>query len=111
MAVNAFYPPGFAGEDEIGWQSQLASIMHIARQVRTSQQIQLARENLTRLKSSLDVEMLEPVAYWRVRATGFYQQFLNNRDWPGFMGSGHATMAEALLRRDGAWGVAPTPVR
>jgi len=111
VAVNAFYPPGFAGEDEIGWQSQVASIMHIARQVRTSQQIQLARENLTRLKSSLDVEMLEPVAYWRVRATGFYQQFLNNRDWPGFMGSGHATMAEALLRRDGAWGVAPTPVR
>ena len=85
VAVNAFYPPGFAGEDQSGWQRQLASIMHIARQVRSSQQVQLARENLARLSASLDVELLEPVPYWKVRGTGFYEQFLDNRDWPDFM--------------------------
>ena len=104
VAVNAFYPPGFAGEDETGWEHRPASIMHIARQVRSSQQVQLARENLARLSASLDVELLEPVPYRTVRATGFYQQFLDNRDWPGFMRSGRAAMVEALRRRDGAWG-------
>ena len=85
VAINAFYPPGFAGEDENGWQHRLASIMHIARQVRSCQHVALARENLARLRTSVDVELLEPIAYQKVRATGFYQQFLDNRDWPEFM--------------------------
>jgi hypothetical protein len=71
VAVNAFYPPGFAGEDESGWHYSPARIMHIARQVRSRQQVQVARENLARLRASTDVELLEPVPYWKVRATGF----------------------------------------
>lgn len=110
VALNVFYPPSFAGEDESGWQRQLASIMHIARQVRSSQQVQLARENLARLRTSLDVELLEPVPYWKVRATGFYQQFLDNSDWPDFMRGGRAAMVEALRRRNGTWGGPPVPV-
>jgi NTE family protein len=109
VAVNAFYPPGFAGESENGWQRRAASIMHIARQVRTCQQVQLARENLARLQASIDVELLEPVPYETVRATGFYQQFLDNRDWPEFMRSGRAAMVDALRRRNGSWGGAPIP--
>ena len=104
VAVNAFYPPGFTGEDETGWQLRAASIMHIARQVRSCQQLQLARENLARLRTSVDVELLEPVPYWKVRATGFYQQFLDNRDWPDFIRAGRTAMIEALRRRSGAWG-------
>ena len=111
VAVNAFYPPGFAGEDQGGWQGRRASILHIARQVRSSQQVQLARENFSRLSASLDVELLEPVPYMKVRGTGFYQQFLDNRDWPGFMRSGRAAMVQALRRRDGAWGAPPVPVQ
>jgi NTE family protein len=111
VAVNAFYPPGFAGEDQGGWQGRRASILHIARQVRSSQQVQLARENFSRLSASLDVELLEPIPYMKVRGTGFYQQFLDNRDWPGFMRSGRAAMVQALRRRDGAWGAPPVPVQ
>jgi NTE family protein len=107
VAVNAFYPPGFAGEDEGDWQRRIASILHIARQVRTCQQVQLARENLARLRASTDVELLEPIPYQKVRATGFYQQFLDTRDWPDFMRAGRAAMIEALRRRDGAWGGTP----
>ena len=109
VAINAFYPPGFAGEDENGWQHRLASIMHIARQVRSCQHVALARENLARLRTSVDVELLEPIPYQKVRATGFYQQFLDNRDWPEFMRAGRVAMVEVLRRRHGAWGAAPVP--
>ena len=52
LAVNGFYPPRFAGEDASGWQVRRASILHVASQVRTSQQVQLARENLAVSKSA-----------------------------------------------------------
>lgn len=104
VAVNGFYPPGFAGEDETGWDESRASILRIARQVRTCQQVELARQNLARLRASTDVELLEPVPYQDVRGTGFYRQFLTNSDWPDFMRAGRAAMLAALERRNGAWG-------
>jgi NTE family protein len=107
VALNAFYPPGFVGENEHDWQRRTVSIMHIARQVRSCQHVQLARENLARLRGSTDVELLEPIPFHKVRATGFYRQFLDNRDWPEFMLLGRAAMRDALLRRNGAWGGAP----
>lgn len=111
VALNAFYPPGFEGEDESEWQRQLLSILHIARQVRSCQHVQLARENLARLRSCTDVELLEPIPYQQVRATGFYRQFLDNRDWPEFMRTGRAAMLGALRRRNGAWGGASAASR
>lgn len=111
VAINAFYPPGFAGEDESGWQRKYASIVHIARQVRTSQHIQLARENLARLRAAVDVELLEPVPYEKVRDAGLYKQFLTNREWPQFMRTGRLAMVDALRRRNGAWGRRPGQIR
>lgn len=107
VAVNAFYPSGFAGEEEPDWQRRSASIMHIASQVRSCQHVQLARENLARLRQATDVELLEPIPYQKVRGTGFYRQFLDNRDWPDFMCAGRTAMIAALRRRNGAWGTTP----
>lgn len=104
VAINAFYPAGFAGEDASGWQHKYASVLHVARQVRSSQHMQLARENLSRLRAAVDVELLEPIPYQKVRDAGLYQQFLATRDWPEFMRNGHLAMVDALRRRDGAWG-------
>ncbi|HZC69811.1 MAG TPA: patatin-like phospholipase family protein [Jatrophihabitans sp.] len=104
VAINAFYPSEFAGEDESDWQHKPVSIMHVARQVRSCQHVQLARENLARLRSATDVELLEPVPYQKVRATGFYQQFIDNREWPEFIRAGRLAMCDALRRRHGAWG-------
>ncbi len=87
----------------------IASVMHIARQVRSCQHVALARENLARLRTSVDVELLEPIPYQKVRATGFYLQFLDNRDWPEFMRAGQIAMVEALRRRHGVWGAAHVP--
>ncbi|MDE3085866.1 MAG: patatin-like phospholipase family protein [Acidobacteriota bacterium] len=96
LAVNGFYPPGFAGEDARGWQDRRASILYVASQVRTCQQAELARVNLERLRQATEVVMIEPVPYEVVSGVGFYRQFLTVRDWAGFMESGRRAAREAL---------------
>lgn len=96
LALNGFYPPGFAGEDATGWRRQRLSILAVAAQVRTSQQAQLARENLHRLQAATEVHLLEPVPYETVQGTGFYRQFLDSSGWPEFMRRGRASAASAL---------------
>ncbi|MGE5698410.1 MAG: patatin-like phospholipase family protein [Candidatus Sericytochromatia bacterium] len=96
LAINGFYPPGFQGEDATGWEYHRASILYVASQVRTCQQIALARENLTRLRAASDVLMIEPVSYELVRGVGFYRQFLATRDWGGFMEAGRVEARRAL---------------
>jgi len=103
LAINGFYPPGFQGEDATGWEYRRASILYVASQVRTCQQIELARENLARLRAASKVLMIEPVAYETVRGVGFYRQFLSTRDWARFMAAGRieARRALATSRKDG----------
>jgi NTE family protein len=99
LAINGFYPPGFAGEDASGWQDRRNSIFYIASQVRTCQQLELARTNLKRLQQETDVMMIEPVPYVKVRGSGFYRQFLNTTDWPEFMRAGRHEARRALTAR------------
>jgi len=96
LAINGFYPPEFAGEDASGWQDRRASILYVASQVRTSQQSELARVNLSRLRAAVDVMMIEPVSYEKVQGVGFYRQFLNPSEWPDFMRSGRAETRRVL---------------
>lgn len=106
LALNGFYPPGFAGEDATGWQHRAGSILRIASQVRTCQRAQLARENLARLTAATDVIMIEPVPYQIVAGAGFYHQFVTTRQWPDFMRAGRRATRHALRtpahRRDAA---------
>ena len=81
-----------------GWRDRRGSIFYVAGQVRTCQQVELARANLTRLEQHMPVLMTEPVPYEKVRGAGFYRQFLSVRDWPGFMRAGR-THAAASARR------------
>jgi NTE family protein len=99
LAVNGFYPPEFSGEDARGWHERRASILYMASQVRTCQQIELARENLARLRAASEVMMLEPVPYHKVRGVGFYRQFLDNREWSGFMSDGRRAARQATALR------------
>lgn len=99
VAINGFYPPRFAGEDASGWRDRPLSILDIASQVRMCQQMELARTNLARLESRVEVRMIEPVSYASVRGAGFYRQFLSTRDWPGFMRAGRIHARRALARR------------
>ena len=96
IAVNAFYPHGFAGEDGTGWERRRLSVVHIGSQVRTSQQVQLARENLARLQQRAHVLMLDPVPYRKVYGTGFYRQFVDTSEWPEFMRAGRQAAIAAL---------------
>jgi NTE family protein len=99
IAVNAFYPHEFGGEDASGWERRRLSVLAIGSQVRTSQQVQLARENLARLRAAADVLLVEPVPYGKVYGTGFYEQFLDTSEWPDFMLAGREATLEALRAR------------
>ncbi|MFZ0172475.1 MAG: patatin-like phospholipase family protein [Acidimicrobiales bacterium] len=101
LAINGFYPPGFAGEDATGWQDRRGSILYVASQVRTCQQIELARANLARLEEQMEVLMIEPVPYAKVRGVGFYRQFLNTADWGSFMKDGRLEARRALASAHG----------
>jgi NTE family protein len=102
LAINGFYPPGFVGEDATGWRDRRGSILYVASQVRTCQQVGLARANLARLVDNLEVMMIEPVPYEKVRGVGFYRQFLSSRDWPEFMRAGRTHSRRALVRQGSA---------
>ena len=104
LAVNGFYPPDFAGEDATGWEGRPLSILSVASQVRTCQQVELARANLARLQRHLQVLAIAPVPYDRVRGVGFYRQFLSTRDWADWMRAGrdHARRALAAAFGPGA---------
>ncbi len=97
VAVNCFYPPEFAGEDAGGWQTRRWSVLDIADQVVTAQHVQLARENLRRLRAEVGtVLMMNPVRYELVRRAGFYQQFLDRSSWPEFMRAGRKATLTAM---------------
>ena len=96
LAVNGFYPPNFDGESAYGWREARASVLRIAAQVRTSQQIELARTNLERLCAETEVMMIEPVPYSQVMGAGFYKHFIDRSAWPDFMRAGRAEALHVL---------------
>jgi NTE family protein len=96
VAVNGFYPHEFAGEDVTGWDARPLSIVTAGSQVRTCQQAQLAREHLARLRREARTLLIEPVPYQKVAGTGFYEQFLDTREWPEFMRAGREAMLGSL---------------
>jgi NTE family protein len=99
LAVNCFYPPDFAGEDAGGWRSRRWSVLDIGDQVVTAQHVEIARENLRRLRAEVgNVMMIDPVPYELVRRAGFYAQFLDHSAWPEFMRSGRRAALGALRK-------------
>jgi NTE family protein len=96
IAVNAFYPHDFGGEDVTGWDRRPFSIVAAAAQVRTCQQAELARENLARLRHQARTLLVEPVPYWKVAGTGFYKHFLDTGEWPRFMRAGREAALTAF---------------
>jgi NTE family protein len=99
VAINCYHPHEFEGEDATGWDARPLSIVSAASQVRTCQHVQLAREHLARLRREAVTLLVEPVPYWKVAGIGFYQQFLNNREWPDFMRAGRDAMLSSLRER------------
>jgi NTE family protein len=101
VGLNCYYPHEFQGEDVTGWDGRPFSIVSAASQVRTCQHVELAREHLDRLRHAAETLLIEPVPYWKVAGVGFYEQFLDTREWPDFMRAGRAAMIEALREHTG----------
>jgi len=53
-------------------------------------------EPLARLRRQTRTLLIEPVPYHKVAGTGFYEQFLDTRQWPEFMRAGREAMLAAL---------------
>jgi NTE family protein len=96
VAVNGYYPSEFQGDDVTGWDDRMFSIVSAASQVRTCQHVELAREHLARLRRETRTLLVEPVPHRKVAGAGFYEQFLDNREWPEFMRAGRSAMRAAL---------------
>lgn len=97
LAVNCFYPPEFAGEDATGFRANAWSVMDIADQVVTAPHLQLARENLARLRRHVKrVLVINPVPYKMVRRAGFYAEFVDRSDWPAFMRRGRTATLRVM---------------
>ena len=97
VAINGFYPREFDGEDITGWLEKPGSIFYAASQVREIQHIQLARDNLARLRREVaDVRLISPVPYDVIRGVGLYRQFVDNTRWPEFMRAGRRATRAAL---------------
>ena len=94
VAVKCFYPHELQGEDVTGWSGRPLSIVSAASRVRTSQHAEFAPEHLARLRREARTLLVEPVPYWKVAGTGFYQQFLS--EWPEFLRAGRAARLDAL---------------
>ena len=110
VAVNCFYPHEFRGEDVTGWNRRPLSIVTAASQVRTCQQAELAREHLARLRRETRTLLVEPVPYGKVAGTGFYEQFLDTRQWPEFMRAGRDVMLASLRQHADSQISSTTPV-
>jgi NTE family protein len=110
IAINGFYPKEFDGEDITGWLEKPGSILYAASQVREIQHIELARENLARLRREVPVvRLISPVPYEAVRGVGLYRQFLDNTMWPDFMRAGLRTTRRALRVASATPRTQPTP--
>lgn len=59
---------------------------------------ELAREHLARLRRETRTLLVEPVPYGKVAGTGFYEQFLDTRQWPEFMRAGRQAMLASLYQ-------------
>lgn len=97
IVVNGFYGPGFTVDEEPHWREAPLSVLHVANQTRTMQHLQLARRSFADLQRSVpEVIELSPVSYELVHGAGLYGQFLDTRDWPGFMTDGYVAAAGVL---------------
>ncbi len=88
VTVNAYFPAGLVADADDGWDERPLSLLNIESQFRTAQHLQVARQNLARLRAACPVVAVEPVPYSVVRGAGLYRQFLDTRSWPRFMLAG-----------------------
>src|ERR1035437_9457131 len=86
-------------EEPAGRRARPTASSPMASRVRTCQQGELARTNLSRLEAEAEVMMIEPVPYGKVRGVGFYRQFLNTTEWPDFMRAGRLETRRVLVAR------------
>jgi NTE family protein len=96
FGINNYLPPDFRGNDVSGWRDRTWSILHASGQLRFSGLYELAREHAAALGERL--VMVTPTDYREVRGSGFYDVFVDRRNWPRFVRQGYDATRTALER-------------
>jgi NTE family protein len=97
IVVNGFYAPGFEPDQEPSWNEAILSILRVASQTRLMHHVQLTRRSIAALAHAVpEVIELTPVEYRRVHGAGLYGEFVDTRNWAGFMADGYRAAATAL---------------
>jgi NTE family protein len=94
VGINAFYPPGFAGEDASGWDQRTFAPLRAATQTQQCQHLEAARMQLRRVRDRC--LLIEPLEYRDVKGVKLYEHFVDRRRWHEFMLRGYAATREAL---------------
>lgn len=94
FGINNYLPPDLRGDDVSGWRDRSWSIFRASGQLRFSGLYELAREHARALGERL--VMVTPTDYREVRGGGFYDVFLDRREWPRFVRQGHDATRAAL---------------
>lgn len=97
VVVNGFFPRGLVADTRYGWENETAGLLRIESQARNAQHLQIARDNVARLRRACPVEMVDPVPGIGA-GPDLYRHYIDNRSWPRFMQAGLAPGREALQR-------------
>jgi NTE family protein len=102
IGVNTILPARLEGEDISGWPDRPLGFMRATRQFSYASHLELARRSTKQLGRKLI--LLDPVDHSELAGWGFYDLFIDRREWPRLILQGYEhtkTVLERYARRTG----------
>jgi predicted acylesterase/phospholipase RssA len=96
IGVNTILPARFEAEDISGWKERPLGVMSVTQQLRHASHLELARRTKKRLGRKLI--LLDPVNAEELQGWGFYDLFIDRRNWPRLILQGYEH-AKSVLER------------
>jgi NTE family protein len=100
IGVNTILPARLEGEDISGWPNRPLGFMRATRQFSYASHLELARRSTKQLGRKLI--LLDPVDHSELAGWGFYDLFIDRREWPRLILQGYEhtkTVLERYARR------------
>ncbi len=96
IGVNTVLPARLEGEDISGWPEHRLGFMRATRQFSYAGHLELARRTTKQLGRRLI--LIDPVDYSELHGWGFYDLFIDRREWPRLIMQGYEH-AKSVLER------------
>jgi NTE family protein len=96
IGVNTILPARLEGEDISGWPDRPLGFMRATRQFSYAGHLELARRTVKQLGRKLI--LIDPVDYSELHGWGFYDLFIDRREWPRLILQGYEHTKNVLER-------------